>query len=149
MCFLGCFSLVTWKYLLMWYVTACDIFLSTCKLCTISLFRWYLSNSILFWWISVIYFNCCATLLWLFMWHILKTIWKYMHWNLNVSINSKVLFLPYKYFLEKIKYLHMTIYMNIYNSYAQLFGTSITLLQLMISLYYLFFIHPEASIGVF
>ena len=50
----------------MWWQVILNIytFLSTCKLCTISLFRCFLSNLILFWWISVIYF--CATLLWLF-----------------------------------------------------------------------------------
>ena len=34
----------------------------------------FLSNSILFWWISVIYFTFCATLVWLFRWQILKAI---------------------------------------------------------------------------
>ena len=78
------------------------------------------------------------------MWQILKIIWKSLYRHLNISINSKVLFFPYKKFIEKNKrfaYDH-------YNSCAQLFGTSITLLQLLISLYYLFFIHLEASISV-
>ena len=83
-------------------------FLSTCQLCTICLFSCFLSNSILFWWVSVIYFNFRATLFWLCLWHILKAFWNSMKRHLNISINSKVLFFPYKNVIEKIKHLHMT-----------------------------------------
>ena len=83
--------------------------------------------------------NFCATLLWLYMWHILKAISKSMHWHLNISINSKVFFFPYKNFIEKIKHLNMTITTLMLNYLAPV---------LLISPYYLFFIHPEASIFV-
>ena len=117
-CLLGCFSSFTWKYLSLWWDVVFNIytFLSTCRLCAIYLFRYFLPNSILswipafcIWWKSVIYFNIFYTLLWLFMSHILKAIWKSMHWHLNISINSKALFFPHKIFIEKIKHLHMTI----------------------------------------
>ena len=110
-------------------------FVNSCKICTFFLFRCLLSNSIFFWWISVIYFNFYATLSCFFMWNILKAIWKSMYWHLSISFNSKVLFSLYKTFIENIK--HLVAYDH-YNSSAQLFDTSITLLQLIISLYYLF-----------
>ena len=125
-CLLGCFLSLTWKYLGMWWHMIFNIYslLSTCKLCIICLFRCFLSRSILFWWISVIYSNFFATLLWIFMWHILKVIWK-----LCIDI-LKVLFFTYKKLIEKNKaFLH-----DHYNSCAKLFGTSIFLLQLLISL---------------
>ena len=130
-CLLGFFSPLTWKYLdMLWHVIFnIYTFVSTWKLCTNCLFRCFLSNSILFWWISVTYFNFCATLLWLLMWHILKAIWKSMHWHLNISINNKVLFFRYKNFIEKMKRLHMAI-----TTFVQLFGTSITLLHLLMPL---------------
>ena len=123
-------------------------FLSPCKLCTICLLRCFFSNSILFRWVSLIYFNFRGRLLWLFIWHILKAIWNSMHWHLSISVNSKILncsyfFIVYKYFFWKNK----TFIHDQSQSCAQLFGTSINLLQLIISLLSLF-IHPEASIGV-
>ena len=73
------------------------------KICTICLFRLFWSNSVLLWWISFIYFNFCAALLWLFMWHILKVIWRSMHWHLSVIVKTKVLFFTYKNFIEETK----------------------------------------------
>ena len=96
-----CTYLKVFRHVMACYIWYIYTFLSTCRLSTICLFRWFLSNSILFWWISVIYFNFCAGLLWFFMWHILKAIWKPIHWHLNFSINSKVLFFPNKNFIEK------------------------------------------------
>ena len=69
----------------------------------------------------------------------LKAIWKSVHWHFNISINNKVLFFSYKNFIEKIKHLHMTITTLMLNYLAPV---------LLISPYYIFFIHPEASIFV-
>ena len=102
-CLLGWFLSLTWKYLGMWWHLIFNIysFLSTCKLCTICLLRCFLSNSILIWWISVIYFNFCTTLLWFFMWHILKAILKSMHWHINISSKAKLYFYLTKNLLKK------------------------------------------------
>ena len=126
-CLLGCFSALTWKYIDMWWHVISNIytFLSTCQLCTICLFRCFLSNSMLFWWISIIYLNFCATLLWLFMWHILRPF-------VNLCIDILTSASTAKF------YFSLTFTNDQYNSCAQVLGTSITLLQLLISLYYLF-----------
>ena len=89
----------------------------------------------MFWWIFVIYFSFCATLLWLLMWNILNAIWK--------SIFGSFIF-P----LQKFNWKNKTFTYDHYNSCAQLFGASITLLQLLILLMLYFFIYIEASIGV-
>ena len=70
-----------------------------------------------------------------------------MHWHLNISINSKVLLFTHKNFIDEIKLLVILVIFTYdhCNSCAQLFGTSITLLQLLISIYYLFF-HPSRGI---
>ena len=85
-------------------------------------------DSILFRWISVISFKFCATLLWLLMQHILKAIWKSWHRLLGISIDTAKFYFFLINFFWKIKH-------DQYNSCANLFGTSITLLQLLIYLW--------------
>ena len=82
-------------------------------------------NSILFWWMSFILFNFSATLFWLFMRHILKIIWKYQHWHLGISIDAP----KFNFSLTK------SFWKN--NTYDQ-YNSCITLLQLLISLWYFF-----------
>ena len=47
-----------------------------------SFYAKFFFDSILFRWISLISFNFCAKLLWLFIRYILKVIWKSLHWHL-------------------------------------------------------------------
>ena len=82
-------------------------------------------NSILFWWMSFILFNFSATLFWLFMRHILKIIWKFQHWHLGISIDAP----KFNFSLTK------SFWKN--NTYDQ-YNSCITLLQLLISLWYFF-----------
>ena len=82
---------------------------------------------------SVISFNFCTSLLWLFIQQILKAIWKSWYWHQHW--HCKILFFPFKFFW-KVKH-------EQYNSWAHLFGTSITLLQLLIYLWSSF--HPPRS----
>ena len=115
----------------MWWHVIFNIytFLSTCRLCTICLSRCFL---------SAIYFNLCVTFLWLFMWHILKAIWKHMHWHLHISSSSsKVLSFPYKNFVEKIKHLHLTITTLALNYLAPVSLTNFSILS---------FFHPSRGI---
>ena len=72
-CLLGFFSSLTWKYLGVWYLIHIH-FSVPANFVPYVYLDVFLSNSILFWWISVIYFTFCATLFWLFMWLILKAI---------------------------------------------------------------------------
>ena len=81
------------------------------------------SNSILLRSIYVVSFNFCATLLWLFMQHILKAMWKSRHGHLGIRIDTaKIYFTPHEIILEKE---------DQYNPCTHLFGISITLLQLL------------------
>ena len=84
----------------------------------------------MFCWISVISFNFCVTLLWLFIHHILKNFWKSWHWNLGISFYTVKFYFSLNFFFEKL-----------------IFDTSIILLQFLLSLD-LPFIHPETSTDV-
>ena len=108
-----------WNYSGMWWRAMFNINFAVPA--NVSLFA---SDSILFGWISVISFNCCATLLWMFMQHFLKGIKKSLHWNFDINIdNPKPHFLFLKIFWKTKHEQHI--------SCAHLFGTSITLLQLL------------------
>ena len=76
-------------------------FFSTLKLYTICFFKCFLSNPILFWWISVIYFNFCATLLWFFMWQILRAIGNLCIDILTSASTAKFYFSHTKHLLKK------------------------------------------------
>ena len=135
-CLLGCFSALTWKYIDMWWHVISNIytFLSTCQLCTICLFRCFLSNSMLLWWISIIYLNFCATLLWLFMWHILRPFVN-LCIDILTSASTAVLLFSYIY-----KWPIQLLCSSTWHQHHFAAVTNFSILS--------FFIHLEASIGV-
>ena len=109
----------------------------------------FFSNSISFWWISVVYLNFCATLLWLLMRHILKAIWKsrqyqYQHLIIHLSISidtAKLSFSLTNFFWKNKTFTNDTAFVLNYLAIVSVcYNYSF--------LYDLFFIHPEASIGV-
>ena len=122
----------------MWWHVIFNIytFLSTCKLWTIRIFSCFCITQFCFDEYLAFYFDFCVTLLWLFMRHIFKAIWKSICIYIlrSASAANFYFFFPLKRFYWHNK----TFIYDHYNSCAHLFDTSITFLQLIISLYYLF-----------
>ena len=66
----------------------------------------FFSNSILFWRISVISFNFCVLLLWLFMQLMWNAICKSRHWHFSISSDNANFYVSLKiFFLWKFIYL--------------------------------------------
>ena len=105
---LGCFSSLTWNYLGVRWDVMFIIYTFHClyKFCTVCLFRCFFSNWILFRLISVIFFNFCTALLWLFVYSAhFKAINKSRHWHLSISIYTRKIYFFLTKFFEIIKHL--------------------------------------------
>ena len=96
----------------------------------------------MFWWIPFIIFNFCATLLWWFMRHIFRAIWKSRHWHFSINIDTAKFNFSFTTFFWKNK-TFITI-----NTLVLIYLTPVSLCNNYAFLYYLFFFHPETSIGV-
>ena len=124
-----------WDYSYMWCCAMFNIHLSVPA--NFVLFVYSLTLTVFPWWISAFYFFYLfnffffPTLLWLFMQPILKAIWISWHWHLGISIDTGKFYFSLTKFFWKIKH-------DQCNSCAHLFDTSITLLQLPISLWSFF-----------
>ena len=99
----------------------------------------FFSDSNLFGKISVISFNFCAILLRLFVQYILKTIWKYWHWQFGISINTAKFYFSLTKTFRKIKHYQC--------NYCVIYLAPVSLCYKFSFIYDLLFIHPEATIG--